>query len=111
MLSLSEAPSSKADSMAATPRAAIDRAIATVADARRAFARMSPAAKAGLLRSTLPLLGRVANAWVAAGRAAKGLRPEGAEGGEDWLSGPMPVVRNVRLLVQSLEQIADRGRP
>jgi acyl-CoA reductase-like NAD-dependent aldehyde dehydrogenase len=89
----------------------LDAALAALADSRRAFARLAPAEKAALLRATLPRFGRVAEAWVAAGCRAKSIPVDTALGGEEWLAGPMPSVRNVRLLTASLDAIAARGRP
>ncbi|HEY3594792.1 MAG TPA: aldehyde dehydrogenase family protein, partial [Polyangiaceae bacterium] len=110
MLQLSESTSSR---MAApvTPRAALDRAVATVADASRAFARLSVSAKIGLLRTVEHALTGVTHAWVRRGCEAKGLRTSGPDTAEEWLSGPVPVLRNVRLLRQSLEHIERDGRP
>ncbi|HEX9296969.1 MAG TPA: aldehyde dehydrogenase family protein [Polyangiaceae bacterium] len=111
MLHLTEAPSAHADSAAATPRAALDRAVGSVAEQRTIFARMPPADKATLLKSTLPLISRVSRAWVAAACEAKGLRPDRPIAGEEWFGGPMITARNVRLLAQSLEKVASSGRP
>ena len=49
--------------VAPTSRPALDEAVAVVSEQRRAFARMAPSQKAGLLRSMLPLVGEVASAW------------------------------------------------
>src|SRR5689334_8877607 len=111
MLQMIEAPSAKAQSASSTPRAALDRAIADLSEQRRAFARMPPAEKAALLRSTLPLLMRASRGWVEAGCKAKGLAFDRPVAGEEWLGGPMCTARNIRLLAQSLDQIAAKGRP
>ena len=49
-----------------TTRPALDESVSVVSEQRRAFARMSPADKAKLLRSTLPLLDGVAREWAEA---------------------------------------------
>jgi aldehyde dehydrogenase (NAD(P)+) len=106
-----EAPSARADSASTTPRAALDRAVAAVADQRSAFAKMPPREKAALLREVLPLLVRASRAWVEAGCKAKGIRADSPLSGEEWFAGPLVTARNVRLLASSLEQIASSGRP
>ena len=111
MLRMTEAPSASAQSASSTPRAALDRAIGELSEQRRRFARMPPAEKAALLRSTLPLLVRVSRGWVEAGCKAKGLSMDRPAAGEEWLGGPMVTARNIRLLAQSLDQIAAKGRP
>jgi acyl-CoA reductase-like NAD-dependent aldehyde dehydrogenase len=94
-----------------TSRPALDDAVAVVSGQRRTFARMAPAEKAVLLRSTLPILGEVAAAWVEAGCRAKRLPLGKPLGGEEWLAGPLPTGRNIRLLAESLETIAKKGQP
>jgi aldehyde dehydrogenase (NAD(P)+) len=111
MQTLSEAPSAHAGSRRATPRAALDRAVGTVREAARAFARLPISAKIDLLKTTQHSLARVMHAWVRRGCEAKGLATEGRETAEEWLGGPVPSVRNVRLILESLAQIARDGRP
>jgi acyl-CoA reductase-like NAD-dependent aldehyde dehydrogenase len=106
-----EAPSAHAESRASTPRAALDRAVAEVSEQRRAFARTPVAEKAAMLRATLPILVRVGRAWAEAGCRAKGIPLERNIAGEEWLGGPLVTARNLRLLIQSLEQISHKGRP
>ena len=60
-----------------------------------------------LLRRTADRLRRQAPAWVRAGCEAKSLRPDHPE---EWLVGPVPVLRQVRLLLGSLDRIRS-GRP
>src|SRR5262245_41220797 len=111
MLHLTEAPSTGAGSASATSDAELDRAIASVGEQCETFARLPPAEKALLLRSTLHLLAEVAEPWARAACTAKGLSFDRPVAGEEWLGGPAVTIRNARLLVQSLEQIAARGRP
>ncbi|MEM1023827.1 MAG: aldehyde dehydrogenase family protein [Myxococcota bacterium] len=60
-----------------------------------------------LLRRTAESLRKAAPAWVRSGSEAKGLPPDHAE---EWLVGPVPVLRHVRLLTGSLDRIQN-GRP
>jgi hypothetical protein len=102
---------STAAAIAPTSRPALDEALGIVAEQRRTFARMAPAQKAALLRSLLPLLDGVAEAWVAAACQAKHLPLGTPLEGEEWLGGPMPSIRNVRLLAETLDAIAKNGTP
>ena len=86
----------------------LDRAVAELQDHAREFARLGPALKAGLVRSCIPRAVEVASAWSARGLEAKGLPPTSAE---EWLAGPVPTVRHLRLLADSLDAVAVAGRP
>lgn len=86
----------------------LDRAVAELQDHVREFARLGPEVKARLLRSCLPRAVEVAGAWSARGLEAKGLSSTSAE---EWLAGPVPVVRHLRLLAESLDAVAAAGRP
>jgi len=101
--------SASAASAAPSGEAELDRAVAELREHAREFARMAPAAKAALLRQCLPRLVEVAPAWAAEGSKAKGISP--TESAEEWLAGPAVTVRGARLMVESLEAIAARGRP
>jgi hypothetical protein len=46
----------------------------------------------------------VAERWVEGGCALKGIPHGSSLAGEEWLAGPMATLRNVRLLIESLEQ-------
>ncbi len=98
--------SADAASAAPTDRKVIDEAVAAVKDKAREFARLAPAAKAALLHECIPRLMAEAPGWVAAGAAARG-----APASEEWLAGPSPTVRLFRLLAESLDEIAAKGRP
>jgi len=104
-------PSAAARPAAATPRPALDAAVAAVADQRTKFARIPPAEKAALLRSLLPRFIEVGEEWVKAGCQAKGLAYGTPAEGEEWLAGVGPSVRYTRLLAESVEAIARKGRP
>src|SRR5258708_27703086 len=97
MLHLTEAPSAGVGSASATPDAELDRAVAIVAEQRQAFARLAPAEKALLLQSTLPLFAEVAEPWVKAACAAKGLPADRPLAGEEWYGGPVVTLGNAPL--------------
>jgi aldehyde dehydrogenase (NAD(P)+) len=58
------------------------------------------------VRECLARLPDVAPGWV-----AEGARARGASTGEEWLAGPMPTLRMFRLIADSLDAIAVRGKP
>lgn len=98
--------SSTAPRIAPTNDQALDHAVADVRDKATEFARLAPADKAALLRACIPGIMEQAPAWVAAGA-----RVRGADPGEEWLGSVAPTVRLFRLLAESLDEIAARGKP
>src|SRR5689334_7794215 len=76
----------------------LDAVVARVADHKHEWASLSTAKRITLLRSCLDGCVAAAPAMVRAGCEAKGLRFNSSQAAEEWLSGPVPVVRNVRLL-------------
>src|SRR5262249_40667596 len=94
-----------------TTQAEADRAIAELAEHANAFARMPPREKAALLRELIPTTRDVAAACVEDACRAKGIEGGSPLGGEEWLAGPFATLTNVRLLAQSLDDIAAGGRP
>jgi aldehyde dehydrogenase (NAD(P)+) len=108
-MSASLVMSATAQSASSTDELQLDRAIAVLIENAQRFARMSPADKATLLRKCIPRIADTAHAWVDAGTAAKGLPPDHI--GEEYLAGPIPTVRAARLLAESLDDIASKGRP
>jgi len=98
-----------ATSAATTERQRLDEAIDVLASRAREFARLPPLAKAGLLRECIPRLVDLAPEWVATGCQVKGVPSHMV--GEEWLAGPLITVRMMRLVAESLEQIARDGKP
>jgi acyl-CoA reductase-like NAD-dependent aldehyde dehydrogenase len=96
---------------AAGSTAELDRAVADVAERRRAFARLPVVDKLALLREMLPLLSAVTRDWVRAACQAKGIAVDSPTAGEEWLAGPAPTARNIRLLIESLSHVSRSGRP
>lgn len=101
--------SARAESSAPSSPRELDEAIAVLREQAPRFARTAACDKANMLRACLTRIVDAAPAWVAAGCNAKGLSPH--EAGEEWLAGPMPTVRLARLLAESLDKIAAKGRP
>jgi hypothetical protein len=95
-----------ARSTTATAQPALEQALTDVKAKTTEFARLAPTAKAALARACVRGLLEEAPAWV-----ARGMQQRGADAGEEWLAGPIPSIRLFRLLAESLEEIATRGRP
>ncbi|MDF1563180.1 MAG: aldehyde dehydrogenase family protein [Deltaproteobacteria bacterium] len=49
--------------------------------------------------------------WVQAALKAKGITPGTVGEGEEWIAGPVPLMRNIMLLIRSLTDIARKGNP
>ncbi len=92
-----------------TSQAAAEQALAELGEHADQFARLAPLEKAKLLRECIPRLLDGGPEWVARGCQAKGLPM--SDSGEEWLAGVMPTIRMARLLAESLEAIAQEGRP
>lgn len=87
-----------------TPMAEVDRAIEALADRKEAWVGTSVARRIELLEACIDATRAGATAWVAAACSAKGISPGERFEGEEWLGGPITTVRNMRLLVDALEQ-------
>lgn len=94
--------SSRAQSTRQSDPKSLDHALAILAERARPFARRSLAAKRGLIQETMDRLLDGAEGWVTDGNRAKGLP---AQDGEEWLTGPVPTMRNLRLLRDTLRRI------
>lgn len=108
MMLAGTAPLADADAGGMPPSSprALEEAVTELRDAAPGFAQLAPSQKAALLRECIPRLLAEAPAWVAAGTRARDARS-----GEEWLAGPVPALRCLRLLVESLESIAEHGKP
>jgi acyl-CoA reductase-like NAD-dependent aldehyde dehydrogenase len=97
--------------LAPEQRAALDRALADL-DARRGeWAALPLGERRELLADLRRRFVAVAHRWVEATRQLEGVaEAPAAFAGEEWLAGPYPVLRNIRLLEASLADLA-AGRP
>ena len=89
----------------------LDEAVSAVAARKGEWVGVPAADRVRLLRECLAGHLRTAGDVVAAGCSAKGIDPRSAASGEEWMSGPVPVIRNIRLLIETLADIARMGRP
>ena len=91
--------------------AALDEVVDQVAEQADAWARTDAAARADLLQQVITDTMAVADEWLAAAGAAKGLTPGTTEAGEELFTGIGTFVRMARLLRDALRDIAKDGKP
>jgi acyl-CoA reductase-like NAD-dependent aldehyde dehydrogenase len=89
----------------------IDAALRTLRDRAGAWTATGIDARLELLDELVRDTLAAAPAWATSAAAAKGIRRDSPLMGEDWVSGPVPVLRNLRLLERTLREIRDTGRP
>lgn len=104
-------PAATARPDAPTPHSELDAVVQRLKERSRVFARLS-------IRQRIALAGKlrqgyrdIAEESVRAACDAKGIAFDSPTSGEEWLAGPMVTIRNLRLLLESLEQIAEHGVP
>lgn len=89
-------------------RTDLDRAVGELEEAARAFVRLAPEKKATLLRACLARVIPLADEWVKVAAREKKLGSE--EAVEEWAE-PWILMRALRLYAESLEAIAEVGKP
>ena len=95
----------------ATPESELEHALSTLTASKAAWLRVSPARRVELLEELLASFMAVAERWVDASVEAEGIPPANPMAGEEWLAGPYLVIRNLRLLHDSLADITRGKRP
>lgn len=98
--------STSAASRRSSDRKQLDQALTVLKDRAGCFATLPIAGKRALIRESMNRILDVADAWVADGNGAKGIA---LDSGEEWLTGPVPTMRNLRLLDHTLARI-ERGQ-
>lgn len=86
-----------------TSQEVCEATLVRLADRRDAWTQVGLADRVAYLRRCIVDVQAVADAWVEAACHAKGIDPTSSLAGEEWLAGPVAVVRNLRLLIRSLE--------
>jgi acyl-CoA reductase-like NAD-dependent aldehyde dehydrogenase len=81
----------------------IDLAIADLHNHRDKWAKVSIPQRLAYLQDCLDLTTSVAESWANAACQAKGIDPQAVLAGEEWVAGPISTVRNLRLLMTSLQ--------
>lgn len=89
----------------------MDRALAALAASKDRWARLPIADRIALARHCLDACIDTAPDIVAACCEAKRLDFNGPASAEEWLAGPVPVIRNLRLLIETLTEIERDGHP
>ncbi|MCA1784225.1 MAG: aldehyde dehydrogenase family protein [Intrasporangiaceae bacterium] len=89
----------------------LDAALATLRAQAQAWTATGIAERIDLLDELLETTLDAAPAWTAAAAAAKGIDQASTLTGEDWISGPSLVLRNLALLRRTLTQIQETGAP
>ncbi|MBU8899674.1 aldehyde dehydrogenase [Corallococcus sp. M34] len=99
----------------AVPRSTSSQALETVVrrvqEGSRAWVKRGLKEKIALLEELRRAYGVIAERSVRAACEAKGIDPASPLAGEEWLSGPLPVLRNLRQLVDSLKDVQRHGAP
>src|SRR5215217_523179 len=103
-MSLAAAPRS-------TPTGTLETVIQRVKQGSRAWVKLGIPERLSLLEELSRGYMAIAEPSVRAACEAKGIDPHGPLAGEEWLAGPMVVVRNLRLLAESLRDIQRHGVP
>lgn len=87
----------------------LDQMVARLQAAAPTFARLPIGDRIALAGSMQAGYLRIARASVEAACAAKRLRVDSPAAGEEWATGPLPVVRQLRLVLDSLRSIQRTG--
>ena len=93
---------------AATTPEELDKALNRLLAAKTKWPSVPAEKRATLLKECLTDIQAVSEEWVAAACRAAGVHRNSAVEGEIWVSQMMPIVRNMRMLVSTLEQ---NGQP
>jgi acyl-CoA reductase-like NAD-dependent aldehyde dehydrogenase len=94
-----------------TSRADMDKALEALVAQKEGWLGLPIGERIRILESILRTSEAVAERWVRAALEAKRIAPGTAAEAEEWLAGPVVVVRNIRLLIRTLEDIAQKGAP
>jgi aldehyde dehydrogenase (NAD(P)+) len=89
----------------------LDFAVSTVAARKEEWARCTALYRAAMLREMIPTTVEAAEGWVRDACIAKGIDFDSATSGEEWLGGPAVVVRNLRLLAESYDDLSAGSLP
>jgi acyl-CoA reductase-like NAD-dependent aldehyde dehydrogenase len=95
--------------MRRTPAADIERALQVLSQQKPHWPHVPSRQRVALVGGCIEGCLSVADDMVDAGCRAKGLDPGSPAAVEEWLSGPVPVIRNLRLLAERLSGRTRRG--
>lgn len=95
----------------ASSRDEMDAAVAVLQEKKGAWTEVSPRERIALLSDLSRRFLGVAERWAALGIENEGLDPRQPASGEEALVGPYFILRNLRLLRESLLDVETHGRP
>lgn len=81
----------------------LDALVSGLAAKKDLWVRTTNQRRIQLLERCIERTVAVAEEWVRAACRAKGLDYNSPRGGEEWLAGPVPLLRNLRLLAEAIE--------
>ncbi|MEO0743568.1 MAG: aldehyde dehydrogenase, partial [Bacteroidota bacterium] len=93
-----------------TSRAELDQLVAGLRDKATDWLAVPLARKIAYVQSMIEGVAVVAPRMVAAAVEAKGMEPGDPRAAEDWISGPVIILRTLRILKATMEQIDATGR-
>lgn len=88
-----------------------DEIVARLSDGEKVWAATPLAKRAELLRESIALIDEHAQAWVDIAVDIKGIPVDSPLVGEEWGSGPWATIAGFRALSETVEQMAEGGRP
>lgn len=94
-----------------TPREEIDQALAVLSKRKDEWVGLGLSERIELLERAADSTLAVAKRWVEAAVEAKGLSAGTPGEGEEWIAGPIPLMRHLTLLARSLRDIEQHGLP
>jgi acyl-CoA reductase-like NAD-dependent aldehyde dehydrogenase len=97
--------------MPPSSRQTLDTAVAEVREHAEEWAALPTGERIALVERLRRDVARVADRWVDLSLEAKGISPGEPTAGEEWITGPYFVLRNLRLLRRSLADIVVVGHP
>jgi len=97
--------------MPPSSRQTLDLAVEELRGDAAEWAALPLAERIALVEELRRDVARVAERWATLSLQAKGIAPDEPAAGEEWITGPYLVLRNLRLLRRSLAAIAAHGRP
>jgi len=89
----------------------LEQALAVLRERALPFARSPLADKVAWLREMGSRFRELSPRLVAAACAAKGVSVGSPLEGEEWVAGPVPIIRNLKQLAESLDQVRRAGAP
>jgi hypothetical protein len=89
----------------------LDESLAQLRDGSASLLQMSIAKRLELINRCIDGVGEVARDWVSDACEAKGIAPDGPASSEEITGGPIATIRFLRLLAQTLQDVAETGRP